>query len=69
MADEILLAHGYFLDLDPVERKVMRPYPPLGLLYLSAYLKKKGRAVSVFDSTFSTPERLVETLRESRPFA
>lgn len=67
MTDEILLAHGYFLDLDPVERKVMRPYPPLGLLYLSAYLKKKGRSVSVFDSTFSSPDRLVERLRESRP--
>lgn len=67
MRDEILLSHGYFLDLDPVERKVMRPYPPLGLLYLSAYLKKKGRRVKVFDSTFSTPSRLVETLRESRP--
>lgn len=67
MADDILLSHGYFLDLDPVERKVMRPYPPLGLLYLSAWLKKKGRAVRVFDSTFSTPERLIDDLRESRP--
>ncbi len=67
MSDEILLSHGYFLDLDPVERKVMRPYPPLGLLYLSAYLKKKGRSVSVFDSTFSTPARLLDALRKSRP--
>ena len=45
----------------------MRPYPPLGLLYLSAYLKKAGRAVRVFDSTFSTPERLVESLKASAP--
>lgn len=67
MSDEILLSHGYFLDLDPVEREVMRPYPPLGLLYLSAYLKMKGRSVSVFDSTFSTPALLVEALRASRP--
>ena len=67
MPDQILLSHGYFLELDPIERKVMRPYPPLGLLYLSAYLKRAGRKVSVFDSTFSTPERLIETLRESRP--
>jgi anaerobic magnesium-protoporphyrin IX monomethyl ester cyclase len=67
MTDEILLSHGYFLDLDPVERKVMRPYPPLGLLYLSAYLKKKGRAVSVFDSTFSSPSKLEEKLRTARP--
>ena len=67
MADDILLSHGYFLELDPIERKVMRPYPPLGLLYLSAYLKGRGLQVSVFDSTFSTPERLVAALRESRP--
>jgi radical SAM superfamily enzyme YgiQ (UPF0313 family) len=67
MAEDILLSHGYFLALDPVERKVMRPYPPLGLLYLSAYLKAKGRAVKVFDSTFSTPEKLIETLRSTRP--
>lgn len=66
-ADEILLSHGYFLGLDPVERKVMRPYPPLGLLYLSAYLKRKGRRVRVFDSTFATPSALVEALREGRP--
>jgi anaerobic magnesium-protoporphyrin IX monomethyl ester cyclase len=67
MAGDILLSHGYFLDLDPVEKRVMRPYPPLGLLYLSAYLKKRGREVRVFDSTFSNPERLLETIRETRP--
>ena len=27
---DILLTHGYFLALDERERKVMRPYPPLG---------------------------------------
>ena len=67
MSDLILLSHAYFLDLDPVERKVMRPYPPLGLLYLSAWLKKEGRNVRVFDSTFSSPEALLRTLREVRP--
>ena len=67
MTPDILLAHGYFLGLDPAEGKVMRPYPPLGLLYLSSYLKKAGRSVAVFDSTFSTPDRLVERLQESRP--
>jgi anaerobic magnesium-protoporphyrin IX monomethyl ester cyclase len=30
----------------------MKPYPPLGLLYLSAFLKQSGFSVDVFDSTF-----------------
>ncbi|HET9474800.1 MAG TPA: radical SAM protein [Steroidobacteraceae bacterium] len=51
MAD-LLLAHGYFLSDDEKERQIMKPYPPLGLLYLSAYLKRAGFAVEVFDSTF-----------------
>jgi anaerobic magnesium-protoporphyrin IX monomethyl ester cyclase len=51
MAD-ILLTHGYFLAEDEKERQIMKPYPPLGLLYLSAFLKRAGFAVEVFDSTF-----------------
>jgi anaerobic magnesium-protoporphyrin IX monomethyl ester cyclase len=51
MAD-ILLTHGYFLAEDEKERQIMKPYPPLGLLYLSAFLKQSGFSVEVFDSTF-----------------
>ncbi|HEV8443335.1 MAG TPA: radical SAM protein [Steroidobacteraceae bacterium] len=50
---DILLTHGYFLAEDEKERQIMKPYPPLGLLYLSAYLKRAGFAVEVFDSTFA----------------
>ncbi len=67
MRPDVLLSHGYFLALDPLEQKGMRPYPPLGLLYLSAYLKKAGYEVQVFDSTFSTPEELIKTLQSSMP--
>ena len=67
MTTEILLSHGYFLDLDPVESNVMRPYPPLGLLYLSAFLKSKGVPVEVFDSTFSRPESLMARLKDQPP--
>ena len=35
MAD-LLLTHGYFLAEDEKERQIMKPYPPLGLLSLSA---------------------------------
>ena len=49
---DLLLTHGYFLADDEKERQIMKPYPPLGLLYLSAYLKRAGFSVEIFDSTF-----------------
>jgi radical SAM superfamily enzyme YgiQ (UPF0313 family) len=51
---DILLTHGYFLYDDPHERQVMKPYPPLGLLYISSYLKSRGFRVGVFDTTFES---------------
>lgn len=51
---DIILTHGYFLDEDPKEKEIMRPYPPLGILYISGYLKEQGFYPEVFDSTFST---------------
>ncbi|MSR05831.1 MAG: B12-binding domain-containing radical SAM protein [Gemmatimonadetes bacterium] len=50
---DLLLTHGYFLSEDEHERKVMKPYPPLGLLYIAGYLKRAGMTVEVFDSTFA----------------
>jgi hypothetical protein len=59
MAD-VLLTHGYFLAEDEKERQIMKPYPPLGLLYLSAFLKTRGYSVDVFDSTFEERDRLTQ---------
>lgn len=64
---DILLAHGYFLYEDPHELKVMRPYPPLGVLYISSYLKSKGFDVQVFDSTFSSMEQFKALIARERP--
>jgi radical SAM superfamily enzyme YgiQ (UPF0313 family) len=50
---DLLLTHGYILGEDERERAVMKPYPPLGLLYLSAFLKQQGFAVEVLDPTLS----------------
>ncbi len=63
MAD-ILLTHGYFLFEDEKEAKIMKPYPTLGLLYISAYLRRAGFAVEVFDSTFSSRAALFEKLQK-----
>src|SRR5215470_7037600 len=62
---EILLTHGYFLAEDEKERQIMMPYPPLGLLYLSAYLKSRGHAVEIYDSTFGDPLELKRKLQRS----
>jgi anaerobic magnesium-protoporphyrin IX monomethyl ester cyclase len=63
----ILLTHGYFLHEDARERRVMKPYPPLGILYLSAYLKSLGISVQVFDTTFVRMEHFRAFVREHRP--
>lgn len=55
---DLLLTHGYFLFQDAKEVEIMKPYAPLGLLYLSAYLKRAGFAVEVWDSTFAEPAAL-----------
>lgn len=61
----ILLTHGYFLSEDEKERQIMKPYPPLGLLYLSAYLKASGCSVDVYDSTFGAREELLRRFQQS----
>src|SRR5688572_9290383 len=64
MAD-LLLTHGYFLSEDEKEQQIMKPYPPLGLLSLSAYLKTQGYAVEVYDSTFGNRTELLQLLQRS----
>lgn len=60
---DLLLTHGYFLHGDPKELQIMKPYPPLGILYLTSHLRAKGVNVEVFDSTFSSMEELSGHLR------
>lgn len=62
----VLLTHGYFLSEDEKERQIMKPYPPLGLLYLAAYLKAREHSVDVYDSTFGSRTELLNRLQQSR---
>jgi anaerobic magnesium-protoporphyrin IX monomethyl ester cyclase len=64
---DILLTHGYVLQEDAHERTVMKPYPPLGILYLASHLKAKGFAVEVVDTTFQSRAALLATLERERP--
>jgi radical SAM superfamily enzyme YgiQ (UPF0313 family) len=63
----ILLTHGYFIEEDPKEQAIMRPYVPLGILYISAYLEQNGYDNEVFDSTFSSFHKLCAHLLQQRP--
>ena len=51
-----------FLEEDEKEKAIMKPYVPLGILYISAYLEKHGYENDVFDSTFSTFQKLTERI-------
>lgn len=64
---ELLLTHGYFLYEDPKELQIMKPYAPLGILYLCSHLRKHGFDVDVFDTTFSSREALFQHLRTETP--
>jgi anaerobic magnesium-protoporphyrin IX monomethyl ester cyclase len=58
----LILTHAYFLGEDAKERHIMKPYPPLGILYLSSHLRAKGFDVEVYDSTFGSREQLWDLL-------
>lgn len=45
----------------------MKPYPPLGLLYLSAWLEKNGFKNEVYDSTFESEKEQRLYLEKERP--
>jgi radical SAM superfamily enzyme YgiQ (UPF0313 family) len=64
---KVLLTHGYFLSEDPAEQRIMKPYPPLGILYISAYLNQKGIDNKIFDTTFSSKDKLKKYLVDKQP--
>jgi radical SAM superfamily enzyme YgiQ (UPF0313 family) len=66
-SSDVLLTHGYFLYEDPHELAVMKPYPPLGLLYISSHLKARGIATDLYDTTFSRFDDLQAHLQRERP--
>ena len=45
----------------------MKPYAPLGILYLCSHLRQQGYDVEVFDTTFSRRELLFQYLRSEKP--
>lgn len=64
---KVVLTHGYFIEEDEKEQKIRRPYPPLGILYISAWLEHHGYHNEVFDTTFETKAGLKRYLLAERP--
>lgn len=64
---DVLLTHAYFIHEDEKEKKLMRPYPPLGLLYISSYLKQYDIEVDLFDSTFFSFDELKTHIVTTKP--
>ena len=63
----LLLTHAYFLSEDMKEQKIMRPYPPLGILYISAWLEQKNISHHVFDTTFSNKKEFQDYILLHKP--
>src|SRR5574343_541767 len=64
---KIVFTHGYFIAEDAKEQAIMRPYVPLGILYISAWLEQHGYDNEVFDSTFSSFEAQKAFILEQKP--
>jgi radical SAM superfamily enzyme YgiQ (UPF0313 family) len=63
----ILLTHTYYLFEDAKEQSIMRPYAPLGLLYISSYLNEHNVENHVYDSTFYSKEEQLNFIKEKQP--
>ena len=64
----IMLTHAYYLFEDEKEQKIMKPYAPLGLLYISSFLKKNNVKNHVFDATFYSFEEQLHFIEEKKIF-
>jgi anaerobic magnesium-protoporphyrin IX monomethyl ester cyclase len=64
---DLLLTHGYFLEEDVKEQAIMKPYVPLGILYLASHLRSKNIDVQIFDTTFASREDLLKVLGRGQP--
>src|SRR5512142_2841851 len=64
---DLLLTHGHFLAEDVKEQAIMKPYAPLGILYLSSHLRKMGFDVEIYDATFGSRNELFDILKAGPP--
>ena len=58
---DVLFGQSYFLRFDPKLWAGMQPYPPLGCLYATAYIRDLGYDVALFDAMLGESEAEWET--------
>jgi radical SAM superfamily enzyme YgiQ (UPF0313 family) len=63
----IVLTHAYYLFEDPKEKQIMKPYPPLGLLYVSGFLNEMQAENHLFDSTFKNRDEQLDFIFDKQP--
>ncbi len=63
----VFLTHAYYIQEDEKESTIMKPYVPLGILYISAYLREHEFQTTVFDTTFSSFEEQKKALVKQTP--
>ena len=61
---DVTLVYPYF---QPANDNSIFRFPPLGLGYIAAYLKKHGFSVELVDCTFLKQEQTLERVRRSKP--
>lgn len=65
----IVLTHAYYIFEDPKEQLIMKPYAPLGLLYISAFLNENNTTNHLYDTTFYTKEKQLAFIEDKQPKA
>ena len=64
----LLLAHSYFLRLDPKQVEKMKPYPPLATLLAAGALRARGHDVRLFDAMIASGvDEFAQLVRDVRP--
>jgi anaerobic magnesium-protoporphyrin IX monomethyl ester cyclase len=65
---DVLFGQSYYLRFDPKLWAAMQPYPPLGTLYASSYLRSRNYQVALFDAMLAgSEEEWTDALDGSSP--
>lgn len=65
---KVLFTHSYFYKFDTKQWNNKQPYPPLGTITAAAYLRKKGHAVSLFDTNLADdPAQIQPCIEKDNP--